>query len=135
MLQFVICLPLFETEIPANAGIFYSIIMELAAFDLIDIGPMVTEILKLEHTDPVNEKFESLGYESLYFFNNVGSFTLFIAADIALVLCWILLWVSKPVCPKCIGKLREKLRAKLFWNGITSTIMESIMNIIICAFV
>ena len=38
--------------------------------------------------DPVNEKFETVGFESLYFMNNLGSFILIIIGKILLMIIW-----------------------------------------------
>ena len=38
--------------------------------------------------DPVNEKFETVGFESLYFMNNLGSFILIIMGKILLMIIW-----------------------------------------------
>ena len=36
--QLIVLMPLFDTKIPANAGIFFNQIMEIAAFDFIEVG-------------------------------------------------------------------------------------------------
>ena len=37
-LQIVILLPLIETNIPANASMFFARLLEIAAFDILEIG-------------------------------------------------------------------------------------------------
>ena len=44
-LQIIILLPLIDTKVPANAGIFFSRLTEIAAFDFFEIGEYVNEYL------------------------------------------------------------------------------------------
>ena len=53
---------------------------------MFEIGEYVNNALELLPTDPVNEKFETIGLESLYFINNLGSFFLVVALDIFIAL-------------------------------------------------
>ena len=86
MLQIAILLPLFKSNIPANSGMVFSVINKVAAFDILEIGEYVDEFLEMQPSEPVNEKFETIGLESLYFINNIGSFFLAVFVDIILVL-------------------------------------------------
>ena len=47
-LQIIILLPLIDTKIPANAGMFFKTLAEYAAFDFVDIGEYADTIFKLE---------------------------------------------------------------------------------------
>ena len=53
---------------------FFKELNAIAAFDFFETTNLVHEYLELAPTDPVNEKFETLGYESKHFFANMGSF-------------------------------------------------------------
>ena len=66
--------------------------MGIAAFDLFDIKDYLDLILDLEPTDPVNAKLETLGFESLYFLHNLGTFTVVILGYTLLVILWFLLY-------------------------------------------
>lgn len=78
-------LPLLSSSIPPNANMFMSFLTQIAAFDVIEIGEYVEEYLSLDATDPISAKFESIGMESLYFINNVGSFFLVLMFEAILV--------------------------------------------------
>ena len=52
--------------------------MRLAAFDILPLDDPINFMLSLEPTDPINEKFEGVGFESKYFLNNMGSLMLVI---------------------------------------------------------
>ena len=66
-------MPLFKTNIPANAGLFFKQIMQIAAFDLIEINEPLDKLLDLDPTEPINENFEAVGFESIYLLNNMGT--------------------------------------------------------------
>ena len=84
-------MPLFKITLPANAGLFFKQIMQIAAFDIIEINEPLDNLLDLEPTDPINENFEAVGFESIYLLNNMGTlaiayFVWLFAAFIALIL-------------------------------------------------
>ena len=61
---------------PANASVFFLNLMTIAAFDFYEIGEDVNRWLDLDPTDPVSQNFNQLGFESLYFINNMGTLIL-----------------------------------------------------------
>ena len=63
-LQIIIILPLFDASMPANAGMVFKYLTKIAAFDVFEIGDYVDEYLELEQTEPVDNNFETLGFES-----------------------------------------------------------------------
>ena len=78
-IQIIVMMPLFETRMPANVGIFMGELMTIAAFDIIETGEYVEHALDLEPHDPPSDKnFAQLGYESVYFFSNIGTAIFFI---------------------------------------------------------
>lgn len=77
-LQIIIILPLFNASMPANAGMVFKYLTQIASFDIFDIGDYVDEYLQLEDTDPVNIEFETLGFDSQWFINNIGSFYIYL---------------------------------------------------------
>ena len=92
ILQLIVLIPLFQIILPANAAGFFNILMEIAAFDFLGSIDMVSWILPdLEETDPINNNFEGLGFETLYFMNNMGTgFFFFVAYFLALLITDIL---------------------------------------------
>ena len=135
-LQIIILLPLIDTFIPANAHMFFSRLTEIAAFDFIEIGEYVQDILELPFTDPVNERFEASGMESTYFINNLGTFYLIILIYCLVIIFWLishLIWKCTNL--KEFKKIDRKLKAKLFWNGLIVTVIESFIIVALCAFI
>ena len=50
--------------------------MEIAAFDIIEIGEPLDKMLSVEPTDPINQNFEAVGFESIYLLNNMGTLSI-----------------------------------------------------------
>ena len=90
-MQIIIIFPLTEAIVPANAGEVLKRCAKVASFDFIEIGEYVNEFLGLPPTDPVNEKYETLGIESLYFINNVGTFITVMLVYCLLIVLWLLI--------------------------------------------
>ena len=88
----MILLPLLDAQMPANTGGFFNQIMGIAAFDLFDIKDYIDIVLDLKPTDPVSAKLETLGFESLYFLHNLGTFTCVIIGYTLVVILWFLLY-------------------------------------------
>lgn len=70
--QLIVFMPLFDVLMPANAQTFFNEIFKIAAFDIVEIEPYVNFMLNLNETGPFNENFDKLGFQSLFFLNNLG---------------------------------------------------------------
>ena len=103
----------------------------IAAFDFIDIGEYVNSVLKLMPKDPVNEKFETMGLESTYFINNLGSFFFAIMFEFFLVFIWLILGIIGQ-CSKIFRKGRYKLGRKLYFNSWITMIFASYLMVVLC---
>ena len=66
-------MPLFKVNLPANVGIFFGYIMMIASFDLVPVDSFVDEYGGMTPTEPINENFEAVGFESLYVLINLGT--------------------------------------------------------------
>ena len=132
-LQLIVFLPILKVSMPANAAAVFDTLSQIAAFDLIEIGDYIEEILKLLPTDPVNEKYESIGLESLYFINNIGSFTFVLLVYFAMIAAWLLLGISFVLNIQQAKKLQTKLGNKIFWNKGIGLVKESYLVVILCA--
>ena len=133
-LQILILLPLLQTSIPANSGMVFEQLTKIAAFDILEIGDFVDEYLNLDPTEPINEKFDTLGLETLYFINNVGSFVFVMIFYLLALLVYFIL--------ACAGKLSQKakqlsirLGAKLFWSSLITVVFQSFLIVTFCAFI
>ena len=58
--QLIVLMPLFKINIPANAGLFFARIMQIAAFELVELEELLNQVLELEPTGPINKNFGAL---------------------------------------------------------------------------
>lgn len=66
---------------PPNASAFFKLIMNLAAFNLIATQTFYEIYLPSPLTDgPINDNFNSLGFGSRYFLDNLGSIVIGLAS-------------------------------------------------------
>ena len=61
---------------PANVQMFFKQINKIASFDIINLDPLINKVLKLNETEPINANFYAIGFQSMYFLNNMGSLTI-----------------------------------------------------------
>ena len=127
-------MPLFKTNIPANAGVFFKQIMQIAAFEIIEISEPLNKILDLQPTEPINENFEAVGFESIYLLNNMGTLAIayLIWAVAAIITLFLKLFMDTS---KKIKKAYHKLRKKLFFNSLISLFLESYSLISVCCLI
>jgi hypothetical protein len=73
--QMIVIMPLFNLNLPANAGIFYGFIMNIASFNLLPTGKFYNAYFDMQQDDPgaINQRFNVLGYSSMYFNYNMGT--------------------------------------------------------------
>lgn len=105
-LQIIIILPLVEASMPANAGQVFKQLMKIAAFDVLETSEFVDEVLALEPKDPVSVNLESLGFETQWFINNVGSFFIYLLLCFVGVILYLLVYAFN-VATGCASKLRS----------------------------
>ena len=58
---------------PANVQMFFNQINKIASFDIIDLDPFINKVLNLNETEPFNANFRAIGFNSMFFLNNMGS--------------------------------------------------------------
>ena len=127
-------MPLFKITLPANAGLFFKQIMQIAAFDIIEINEPLDNLLDLEPTDPINENFEAVGFESIYLLNNMG--TLAIAYFVWLFAAFIALILKMFITESKKAKhVYAELRKKLFFNSFISLFLESYSLVSVCCLI
>ena len=127
-------MPLFKVNMPGNAQAFFNQIFKIAAFDIIEVEPYINKMLQLNATHPFNRNFESLGFQSMYFLNNLGP--LLFAFIIYFLSIGFLLLLDQ-----CISKSERaarwqgKLYDSLFYNSIVSIMMESYAIMACCVLI
>ena len=76
---------------PANTGTFFGKLMSIVAFDIYEVDGYFDYYLSMQPSEPINEKFETIGLESIYFMNNLGTFTLVLLIKLSLIVIWLIL--------------------------------------------
>lgn len=96
--------------------------------------PYINRALILEETEPLNSNFDSLGFSSMYFTNNLGTLLLaFLFYFVSVFFCWLLsFWV--PNRPR-VARVYENLRASLFYNSFVSMMTESYAVMAVCVMI
>ena len=117
---------------PANTGDFFKYLTSIAAFDILETSAYLTRLLSLPPRDPVDENFEALGIESVYFLNNLGTFIFVLAFKVLLCIVWIVLYPLQ-ACSKPLRKRRKKLGNSIFWNSWITVINESVLLVVLFA--
>ena len=124
-------MPLFDIKPPANVNMLFEKIMEIAAFDLFEINEPLDKLLNLEPTSPFNERFATVGFESIYLLNNLGTLnfaylTWILAAIVTLVLQRFATDSDK------VSAIISRMRKLLFFNTIISIYIESYSLLAVC---
>jgi hypothetical protein len=133
--QIIVLFPLFNLEMPANAQIFYGFIMELASFNILPMQDFYDKYLPTpEWDEPLNEKFNNLGFQSTFFLNNMGTMVIGIAM-IPLLSLLLLVLIPLSRHSKRIAKFKNKLQTSLFWSQQIILLFESFAMLCMCAFI
>lgn len=108
---------------------------DIAAFDFFETRDFLNELLVLLPTNPINEKFESVGIEDLYFINNLGTLAIVIAVYLSLVLILLVLFMGTRCLPNCCLRQIRRLEPSVFWNGGISLVFESCLIVFIVGYI
>lgn len=60
-------IPLFNIELPDNAGAFFGFLYPIAAFDIYDTGDFLDNSLGVSSPDALTETFDDVGFGTIYF--------------------------------------------------------------------
>ena len=133
--QIIVLLPLFNIEMPANAQIFFGFIMEIASFDILPMQKFYDKYLPTPDWDePLNDKFNNLGFQSTFFLNNMGTMVIGLAMIPLLSALLLVLQLLSRFSSK-IAKFKNKLYASLFWSQQIILLFESFAMLCMCAFI
>ena len=83
---------------------------------MIETDSFFNMLLRLPPTDPVNEQFQALGFESVYFINNLGSIFLVFLSLLVLMIVYAIL-IRYDDRSHRLDKTIRKLEAYLFWDS------------------
>ena len=123
-----------QAQIPANTSGFFGELTAIAAFDVYDFTDFFHEYLELDLVEAPSPKFEAVGMESVYFYNNLGTFTFVIAGQLMLVALWAILAVFG-LCIKKARKWQDALAKRIFFNSWIVIVQESFLIVMVAALV
>ena len=133
--QIIVLMPLFNIEIPANAQMFFGFVMQLASFNILPMQDFYQKYLPAPNWDaPVNERFNVLGFQSVFFLTNMGSMVIGLAM-IPLLSCLLLMMKPFARLSKRFAALKNKIHSSLFWSQQITLMNESFSMICMCAFI
>ena len=106
--------------------------MQIAAFEVMDMDDSYTR-LSGETTDPLSDNFGVIGFNSMYFVNNMGTMGLTMAIiPLVYVIRPLLLPFKKQ---RHIAQVRRKLKKDLYWGFPIRVLTESYLIVVICAMI
>jgi len=131
-------MPLFDVKMPASAEIIFKILFQIASFETIPTEAVFEGMLaKLEDvtpSDPQIEKYERLGFGSVWLLPNLGSLLLFVSLyPIMLVVLFI-----QNLLTECFSSgmhRRDQFRDIVFWNWPINLLRESWIVIALCCLI
>ena len=108
--------------------------IKIATFDFLsefeEMGyDVLGYFLELPDDSSVGENFIEVGYESIYFVQNLGTLFFVILGYIAILIFIGLLFILK--FAKHLDKLRKKLRGIFMWNSVIRLLIEGYFEIIL----
>ena len=116
---------------PANAGMYYNILMQVAAFDLISTDEFYSKLVFGKETEPLSPNFATLGFDSMWFSNNMGSLGI---VFVLLALLYLLWPISS--CPrKKLPAASHWIESSLYWNLLLRTVIEGYIIVVLCALI
>ena len=142
-LSFIVHLQLVNVETPANAQIFFSHLLSIVAFDVIDglevgdgveLEDWLQEKLEMPDTTPLTINFYALGYESTLFSLGMGSLILFFILFPVFILIVLLVRLTTQSCPRIQDKTKRMLD-RTFFNSIMRFFEETYLITSLCSFI
>ena len=122
---------LFETELPLNVEMYFSILLEIVKFELFQTEDPIVQTLGLEKGDPKNEKLEALGFESVFTIFNLGPMICFVVFWLFMLVLNFILKRLVPHFPK-LAKRRDQVNIWLFWGGTLGYLLGEFIVLTLC---
>jgi hypothetical protein len=115
---------------PANAQIFFEILLSMLTADVVDMDDFYDENFVLDEVDPFTTNFEMLGYGSYYPLKLLGTLAILMVAPLILSLLFIIViyFDEDKVCRRI-----RKFNHNLYWNGFIVFIYENYILISLSA--
>ena len=132
--QLIVMMPLFKVILPGNVQAFFNQIFKIASFDIVEVGPYINSILHLNDTEPLNQNFDALGFNSMYFLNNLGTLLLGFILYFLSIALHLILDFCVDNNPR-IAKFNIGLLDSLYYSSLFSMMMESYGIMAVCVMI
>lgn len=138
-LQIIANIPLLQVMMPANAKSFYTFIINIANFKIIDTdmitGYFVTKTDSSNNTDSSisNSNFESQGINSANIVENLGPIFLVMLVGVLLAVVLVLLYVFRK--SKFVQLIYDEIYHMLFWNSSLRFVLEGYLNLMMSSLI
>lgn len=130
-LQIMVHLLVINVKIPANAQIYFSVLLQLVTFNFIDTEDTMRNMFGLFDEDDLNPNFYYLGYHSVFFLINLGNLLIGIFYNVGALLAILL---TKGCTNKRIVEWRKNMEKEMLWNNVLSFFKETLLIFSISCF-
>lgn len=112
---------------PQNVALVFGFIMQIASFDILPTDTFYDQYFDIDETDGVNQSFDNLGFNSMFFLSNMGSLSIAWFSVPVLILIGVLLKFCRPLTNKSLRlhRLHNSIERKIFWNYPITTFNEA----------
>ena len=130
--QILVLLPLYKITLPANAGNFYNVLMQIAAFEVMEMNERYVRATG-QSTNALSDNFSIIGFDSMWFVNNMSTLGITLFFIPLVYLLRPLLYPFKKQIN--IYRFRKKLKKSLYWGLPIRVQQESYLIIVICSMI
>ena len=123
-LQIMVHLLVINVQIPANAQIYFSVLLQLVTFNFIDTEDTMREMFGLFDEEELNPNFYYLGYHSMFFLINIGNLLIGLLYNIG---CLLFILLTTCIENKKIVAWRNDLKKSMLWNSVLSFFQETLL--------
>ena len=121
-MQVLTFLPLFDIRMPAIPTLVFGILTEIAAFDYVEVGDYFEMAFDISDSDPMNQNFEALGFETTLFLYNMGSMLFgLVLTPVMLTIGYLLRLCDRFDSCKRVG---ERIDNAWRWNSTIEVVKE-----------
>ena len=109
--------------------------MTIAAFDIIPTDDLFNDLFNVvkRPLDPLNENFETVGFETIYFVHNLGSLAIFMSICPLLMIINLFFKMFKK--SRAMTKASIKIETHVYWNATIRIFLEAYTIIAVCAMI
>ena len=114
-MQVLTFVPLFDIRMPAIPTLVFGLLTEIAAFDYVEVGDYFEMAFDISDSDPMNQNFEALGFETNLFLYNMGSMLFGLVLTPVMLTLGCLLKLC--TCFESCKKVGERIDNDYRWNS------------------